>query len=97
MERLKCYEILFIINPRKEDSFKNICETIHKEITRRGGRIDRENEMGRRKLAYPIRKKDEGILYLLEFSIAPSHIDEMKNIFELNQDIIRFTISKKER
>ncbi|MCP4158057.1 MAG: 30S ribosomal protein S6, partial [bacterium] len=56
------YEIGFIINPEAtEDDVKKITDSVTAVITKDEGTVDKVDDWGRRKLAYPIQKHNEGI------------------------------------
>lgn len=89
------YEALFIIDPGKEKSLKEITSNITTGITKNNGKIEKEEDWGKQKLAYPIKKNQEGIYYRLNFSIEPSKITVLNNTYKLNTDILRVMITKK--
>ena len=47
--------------------------------------------MGKRRLAYEIEKKREGVYFLVYFSVGASHIKELWNEYHLHEDLIRFS------
>ena len=49
-------------------------------------------ELGKNKLAYPVKKSKEGIYYRINFSIAPDAIDIIKKNLVLNEFILRIMI-----
>lgn len=93
MRAMKEYEVLFIIDPDKEKSLKEITGSITASITKNRGKINKEENWGRQKLAYTIKKKSEGIYYKLSFSIEPSEISRLNNSYNLNADILRAMIT----
>lgn len=88
------YEGLFIIDPGKEESLKEIEDFIASNITKRSGKVEKQESWGRQKLAYPIRKNREGVYYKLEFSIEPSEISGLQDAYKLNSDILRVIITQ---
>lgn len=89
------YDGLVIIAPDKEGSLKEIVHGITGAITRQKGKINKEENWGKQKLAYPIKKNKDGIYYKLDFSVDPSRITELKNGYKLNPDILRIMITAK--
>ena len=92
---MKEYEAIFIIDPDKEKSLKEIAAGISAGITKSRGKIRREENWGRQRLAHLIRKKNEGIYYKLDFSIDPSEISALNNSYKLNANILRAMITAK--
>ena len=60
------YEILLLLDPDlAEEKQAEVVERLRTAIEKGGGTLDRHDAWGRRKLAYPIAKKDEGVYHLL--------------------------------
>ncbi|MEE9499897.1 MAG: 30S ribosomal protein S6 [Candidatus Omnitrophota bacterium] len=95
MRTMKEYEALFIIDPDKEKSLKEITGAIATCITKNRGKINKEESWGKQKLAYAIKKQSEGIYYKLDFSIDPSEVSALNNSYKLNANILRTMITAK--
>ncbi|MDP8299939.1 MAG: 30S ribosomal protein S6 [Candidatus Tantalella remota] len=96
MEKARSYAGLFIIVPEKLDTIDEMKEAIGSVIGENSGKIDKENLMGKRTLAYPIKKKTEGVYYEVIFTAAPGSIAQMTKQFRINTDILRTLIDKNE-
>lgn len=59
-------------------------------IEKEGGSVTTTENMGRRKLAYPIDKKTEGHYVLFEMQGSGSEIAELERRFRVNDAVIRF-------
>lgn len=94
MEKTRAYEGLFIITPDREESIEESKNSINAIISDNSGEIVKENMMGKKKLAYPIKKKKEGIYYEVTFDALPSSIANMTRLFRINTDILRALIDK---
>jgi len=90
------YKALFIIDPDKEASLKEILGSITAGVTKMSGKIDKEENWGKQRLAYPIEKKPDGIYYKMDFSMEPSKLESLNSNFKLNPDIVRVMITVKE-
>ena len=89
------YEALFIIDPEKEKSIKEITSGIIDTITKNGGSVTKEENWGKQHMAYPVKKNPEGIYYKLDFSADTAKISELNNNFKLTADILRVMITAK--
>ena len=58
-------------------------------ITKAGGTVNSLDVWGRRRLAYEIRKKSEGIYVVLTLSAQPDDVKELDRQFTLNESIMR--------
>ena len=92
---MKEYEALFVIDPEKEGSLKEITESIVGTITKNKGKIDQQATWGKQKLSHPIDKKQDGIYYKLDFSMDPSGIRTINNTYKLDANILRVMITAK--
>jgi small subunit ribosomal protein S6 len=54
--------------------------------------LDKTEELGQRVLSYAIRHCREGFYYLVQFSVEPRAVLEIKARYRLNPDIVRFMI-----
>jgi len=85
------YEIGFIINPEAtEDDVKKIIDSIVEIIQNAGGNIENVDEWGRRKLAFPIRKHNEGIYTFITAKVAGTVFIEVERRLKLSEKVMRF-------
>lgn len=96
MEKTRSYVGLFIITPDKQDAVDEVKSKITTAITENTGNIVSENMIGKRDLAYPIKKKEEGVYVELTFDAEPASIAKIKRLCEINTDILRTLIDKKD-
>ncbi|MBF8262698.1 MAG: rpsF [Parachlamydiales bacterium] len=90
-ERIALYEGMYILSATlSEDSRKKAFDKILTGITEKAGKIEKVHEMGRRKLAYDIDSKREGIYYVVFFTAPTSIIQELWKEYHLHEDLIRF-------
>lgn len=90
---MKQYEATFILKPDLDKA--NIDKTlgqIQELIAKHKGAIADTREMGKNRLAYPLKKHKEGIYYRINFSITPDIIATIKKSLYLNESILRMLI-----
>jgi small subunit ribosomal protein S6 len=76
-ERL--YDLIFILRPTTpEDEVKKLTETIEHTATEKGGKIEKMENWGTKRLAYRVSKNREGIY--VYFQIKGSHGDMVKEL-----------------
>lgn len=61
-------------------------------ITANGGEIEKTDEWGRKKLAYPIDYKTEGYYVLVNFAAAPELPRELERNFRNDESILRYMV-----
>jgi len=88
------YELVFIVHPDlDETATTEVQERIKGWITESGGSVDKVDPWGKRKLAYPIRKQNEGQYFLYYAQMTPSFISEMERNLRFLEPVIRFLIT----
>jgi len=90
------YEAMFIINPElSEEERKVLFNQISESISKNEGHISKAGVWSeKKKLCFPIQKKQEGVYYLVDFSIPAAAIKEIKHIYKLNEHILRVLITR---
>ncbi|MHC3993862.1 30S ribosomal protein S6 [Thiomicrolovo sp. ZZH C-3] len=92
---MRHYENLVIVKPTlTEEEIKNSIAAIEAVITENGGEIVARDEMGMRKLAYPIEKSPRGYFHVVYYMIEPSAIAEIERRFRINEELLRYVTIK---
>jgi small subunit ribosomal protein S6 len=87
---MRKYEIVVIVDPEVDDRQVNsLLEKPLAGLTKAGGTVDSSDVWGRRRLAYDINKKSEGIYIVLNVTAEPAVVKEMDRQFTLNEQIMR--------
>ena len=87
------YEAMYIVTPEMEDeAIKGVIEKFSGIITAYGGEIEKTDEWGRKKLAYPIDYKTEGYYVLVNFAAAPELPRELERNFRNDESILRYMV-----
>ena len=73
-----------------DDDIVKLNEAIEQMITKEGGTVVRTDNMGRRRLAYPIQKKTEGHYVLFEIEDSGQTIAELERRMRVNDAIMRY-------
>ncbi len=90
------YETIIIINPNLDEAeCAGVTERFTDMISKEG-KVDSTEVWGKRKLAYPIQKNNEGYYVLINFSSNPEFIDELNRVYNITDEIIKHIIVKKD-
>jgi small subunit ribosomal protein S6 len=90
------YEILLLLDPElSEEKQTEVVERVKTLVEKGGGTVGRHDPWGRRKLAYPIEKKDDGIYHLLTFSATPETLDELSRVLKIDDDVLRHMATRR--
>ena len=94
---MRHYETLFVLKPTlTEEEAKGKFEFIKDVIKNNGGEIVATEDIGVRKLAYPIEKFERGHYYIIYFKAPASAVRELERIYRITEDVIRFLTIKYE-
>ncbi|MCY6485355.1 30S ribosomal protein S6 [Clostridium aestuarii] len=95
---MRNYETLFILHPSlDEEAIKANIEKFKGVIENNGGVVDNVDEWGRRKLAYPIQKVNEGYYTLVNFKSSPELPKELERVFRITDGVLRFMVINPEK
>jgi small subunit ribosomal protein S6 len=94
MEQKKnIYETTFIVNASLDDpQIDTIIDKVQEVITKNNGEIMELAKWGRKRFAYPIKKKNNGFYVVCEFKSSGDLIARLERHFLLEENIIRFLI-----
>jgi len=91
------YEVTFIVQPElEENGLDEVLNKVQGWITDSGGKIEKVDRWGKRKLAYIINKHKEGTYFLLNTEMEPSFCHELERNLKFFEPIIRSMIIKVE-
>ncbi len=90
------YETIFIINPNVEDSGVKALIEKFSTLINSDGKVDTVEELGKKKLAYEIKKHKEGNYVVINFEANPELIKELERIYRITDEIIKFIVVRKD-
>lgn len=91
MEAPRQYELMFIVDPdAPEDEVAKITASLKQIVTDQGGSVTKEENLGRRQLAYEILHKKDGIFVDLEIEGTGKEIAELERRMRVNDRILRY-------
>ena len=91
------YESVVIVNPNlEEESIKNLINKIS-DLINTDGKVASVEEMGKRKLAYEIKKQKEGFYIVIKFEAKPELIAELERNYRITDEVIKFIVVKEEK
>lgn len=94
---MRPYELMVIIDPEVDErTVEPSLQKLLNVIPTEGGTIDKVDIWGRRRLAYEIQKKSEGIYAVVNFTAAPATAQELDRQLGLNETILRTKIIRPE-
>jgi len=87
----RTYEIMFIVRPDVEEAdLDKLIEGFSSTITSGGGEVKSVEKMGRRRLAYTVRKFNDGFYVLLNIAAEGKLITEIERRLRVSEPVIKF-------
>ena len=94
---MRHYEIVLIIHPDQSEQVPAMIERYKAMIEQGGGKIHRNEDWGRRVLAYPINKLAKAHYLCLNVEITQAVYDELEHAFRFNDAVLRHMSTKMKR
>ena len=92
---MTCYETLFVVKPTlTEEEIAAQIAKVKDVLAKEGAELVGTNDMGMRKLAYPVEKHNRGYYTVLFYKAAGTTIQELERNLKINEDIIKFLTVK---
>ena len=86
---MRYYEAIYIVHPSLEDAgLTKVVEATKKALSKRGGELLYEENMGKKRLAYAVEKQRFGTYILLQFQGEGVDNSRFSQDLELNDDVI---------
>ena len=89
---MRKYEIATVLHPDLEIDIENATGKIEKIITSLGGKIDKKDNWGKRKLAYKINKQDWGIYVFYQVELDPSKVRGLDDRLRITEEVMRYLV-----
>ncbi len=87
---LRDYELMYIVRPTvAEDELPASIERVDSLITGLGGEVAENNPWGKRRMAYPIEKFEEGYYIVSKIRMEPERTRELESQLAISEDVIR--------
>ena len=94
---MRHYEIVFLVHPDQSDQVPAMLKKYAGIISKNGGQIHREEDWGRRQLAYPINKIHKAHYILLNIECSLEVLEELSSNFKFNDAVIRNMVIKRKK
>ena len=92
---MRPYEIMVILDPDLDErTVAPSLDTYLNVIRQDGGSVENVDVWGKRRLAYEINKKNEGIYAVLDITAEPASVKELDRQFTLNESIVRTKVTR---
>ncbi|CAG7651503.1 MULTISPECIES: 30S ribosomal protein S6 [Streptomycetaceae] len=94
---MRHYELMLILDPDLEErAVSPLIESFLSVVRNGGGSVEKVDTWGRRRLAYEINKKPEGIYSVVDLKATPEVVKELDRQLNLNESVLRTKVLRPE-
>ncbi|RJF43889.1 30S ribosomal protein S6 [Actinomyces sp. 2119] len=94
---MRHYEIMIILDPATDErTVGSVLEKMLQVVPSSGGTVDKVDIWGKRRLAYEINKKSEGIYAVVDMTATPETAQELDRQLGLNETVLRTKLLRPE-
>ena len=90
------YESIIIVNPEVDEAGLKALEEKFTGLINENGKVEEVKDLGKKQLAYEIKKNKEATYVEFDFEAKPELIAELERIYRITDDILKFITVKKE-
>lgn len=90
------YESIIIVNPTMNEKQQKEIENKYSKLINENGKLESFENLGKRKLAYEIRKNKEGIYMQFNFESDASFIAELERQYRIDDDVMKFIVVRRD-
>jgi small subunit ribosomal protein S6 len=95
---MRHYEIMIILDSNLEEkTVQPSLDPFLKVVTDAGGKVEKVDIWGKRRLSYQIEKKPEGYYAVVDLTAEPNTVLEMDRQLNLNESILRTKVTRPEK
>ena len=86
------YELIVLIHPDLEANLDDALLKVKKIITKAGGKVEKENIWGKKKLAYQINKEDFALYVYFEVDLPADAPIKISNTLNITDEVLRYLL-----
>ena len=98
MRSVRHYEVMIILDSKQDErtvapSLDKFLEVVRKE----NGKVEKVDVWGKKRLAYPIDKKEEGIYAVVNLDCEADTVKELDRLLNLNDNVLRTKVLRTDK
>ena len=90
------YESIIIVNPNIDEEGLKSLEAKFTGLINENGKVESVENLGKKRLAYDVKKHKEGTYFVFNFEANPEFISELERIYRITDEVIKFIVVRKE-
>lgn len=89
---MRAFEIMFILVPDEKEVLDKEIRSVEELIEKNGGKLEKTDQWGKKRLAYDIRDLEEGYYVLISFSAERNCVRELDRVMKIKESVLRHMI-----
>lgn len=90
---MRDYELVVVFHPDLEIDLEKPLTKVRTIVTDNGGEIVKEDNWGKRKLAYKIRKEDFGVYVYFDVKLPAQSVKKIQNVLNITDEVLRYLLT----
>ncbi len=95
-EVTKQYELTVLLHPDLEMDLEKPLKKLEGIITENGGKIVKQDNQGKKRLAYQIKKQDFAVYIYSEVEVAPVNANKIQSLLNITDEVMRYLMVEKD-
>lgn len=91
---MKEYELTVVVHPDLESELEKALAKVRGLVTDNGGEIVKEDNWGKKRLAYSIRKEDFGVYVYFDVKLPAEAPLKISNVLNITDEVLRYLLVK---
>jgi small subunit ribosomal protein S6 len=88
------YELTVLIHPDRETDLEKSLDTVRELVKTSGGKVAKEDNWGKKRLAYPIKKQNFAVYVCMDVELPAAAPLKISNTLNITDDVIRYLLVK---
>ncbi len=88
------YELTVLIHPDRESELEKALDAVRSLVTTNGGKVTKEDNWGKKKLAYRVSKQDFALYALMDVELPADAPLKISSALNISDDVIRYLLVK---
>ncbi len=88
------YELTVLIHPDRESELEKALDAVRSLVTTNGGKVTKEDNWGKKKLAYRVSKQDFALYVLMDVELPADAPLKISSALNISDDVIRYLLVK---
>ncbi len=89
---MKQYELTFLVHPDLEMNIEAVVSKVKELIDANGGKVTKEANEGKKRLAYTIKGQDYAVYYYLEVDLPAEAPAKISSVLNITDEVLRYLL-----